>query len=56
MDVLREIFDWSIDRHDWQRHALRRLVQNDELVEADMDALTEICKSAEGLTSEQAVV
>ncbi len=56
MDVLREILDWSIDRPDWQRDALRRLVQKGELVEADMDALTEICKSAEGLTSEQAVV
>ena len=56
MNVLREILNWSIGRPDWQRDALRRLVQKGELDEADIDDLTEICKSTEGLTSEQAVV
>ena len=56
MDVLREILAWSLGRPEWQRDALRRLVQKGELDDADIDALTEICKSAEGLTSEQAIV
>lgn len=32
---------------DWQRDALRRLVLNHDLTEADFDALTEICKSCQ---------
>ena len=53
MDVLREILEWSKDRPDWQRDALRRLVLNGELNDADINALTEICKSAYGLVSVQ---
>lgn len=56
MDVLREILDWSQSRPDWQRDALRRLVQKNELDQLDFDALTEICKSTNGLTSAQEVV
>lgn len=55
MDVLGEILTWSKDRPDWQRDALRRLVVADELNEADIGALTEICKSAYGLASEQEI-
>ena len=55
MDVLGEILTWSKNRPDWQRDALRRLVVNDELVEEDIDALTEICKSAHGLAGEQKI-
>ena len=56
MDVLREILIWSRDRPDWQRDALRRFVLTGELGDADIDALTEICKSAYGLASEQEIV
>lgn len=53
MSVLKEILDWSQDRPLWQRDALRRLVQNGELSDADVMELVEICKGAHGL-SEQA--
>ena len=56
MDVLREILIWSKDRPDWQRDALRRLVLTGELDDTDIDALTEICKSAYGLADEQEIV
>ena len=56
MDVLAEILTWSKDRPDWQRDALRRLVLTGELDEADIDSLTEICKSAHGLADEQEIV
>ena len=56
MDVLSEILTWSKDRPDWQRDALRRLVRMGELDEADIDALTELCKSAYGLACEQELV
>ena len=56
MDVLNEILAWSLARPEWQRDALRRLVQNGELYDSDVDALTEICKSAEGLSNEQPIV
>ncbi len=53
MTVLEEILEWSQGRPVWQRDALRRLVQNGELSEDDLRALTEICKSAHGLAEEQ---
>ena len=56
MDVLSEILTWSEERPDWQRDALRRLVLTGELDEADIDALTELCKSAYGLACEQELV
>lgn len=56
MNVLEEILEWSKERPLWQRDALRRLVQNGELSDGDLRALTEICKSAHGLAEEQDVV
>ena len=56
MDVLAEILGWSKDRPEWQRDALRRLVLAGELDNADIEALTEICKSVYGLAAEQTVV
>ena len=53
MTVLQEILEWSPDRPLWQRDALRRLVLNGELVEEDIVALTEICKSRYGLAEQQ---
>lgn len=55
MDVLNEILVWSIGRPEWQRDALRRLVQKGEINDADIDDLTEICKCAEGLAHDQAI-
>jgi len=52
MTVLQEIFEWSQERPIWQRDALRRLVLNGELVEEDIVALTEICKSGHGLAEQ----
>lgn len=42
-DALRAILQWSKDRPLWQRDALRRLLQNGELSDADIAALTELC-------------
>lgn len=42
-DALRGILDWSKDRPVWQRDALRRLLQNGELADADITLLTELC-------------
>lgn len=53
MTVLGEILEWSHDRPFWQRDALRRLVQNGELSDDDLRALTELCKSTHGLAEEQ---
>jgi len=48
MDVLKEILNWSQERPAWQRDALRRLVVVGDLLDKDIDELTEICKSAHG--------
>jgi energy-coupling factor transporter ATP-binding protein EcfA2 len=50
--VLQEILKWSQDRPAWQRDALRRLVLNGELLDEDIDALTEICESGHGLAEQ----
>ena len=55
MTVLQEILEWSQDRPAWQRDALRRLVVNGELSEADVRELAEICKAAHGLAEERNV-
>jgi recombinational DNA repair ATPase RecF len=47
--VLQDIFRWSIERPDWQRDALRRLVIRGELTGDDIVELTDICRSAHGL-------
>lgn len=53
MNVLHEILAWSQDRPAWQREALRRLVLNQELADEDISALTEICKSGNGLAEQR---
>lgn len=55
MTVLQEILNWSTDRPDWQRDALRRLVMKGELNADDFASLVSICKAAHGLTDQQAV-
>lgn len=49
MTVLREVLAWSQERPSWQRDALRRLVVNGDLSDADIRELAEICKSDYGL-------
>ncbi len=56
MTVLHEILEWSRARPAWQRDALRRLVQNSELSEADIRELVELCKVEYGLAEEQEAV
>lgn len=56
MTVLKEIIEWSQDRPDWQRDALRRLVLSGELSDDDIHELSEICKSAYGLAKQHEVV
>ncbi len=56
MNVLEEILEWSQGRPAWQCDALRRLVVNGELSQEDIRDLVEICKSAHGLSEQQAGV
>lgn len=56
MTVLEELLEWSQDRPAWQRDALRRLVMNGELLDADIRDLTDICKSTYGLADQQTIV
>ena len=56
MTVLYEIFKWSRTQPDWQRDALRRLVQKGELSVDDIKILVEICKATHGLAKKQNVV
>lgn len=51
MDVLNEILKWSASRPNWQRDALRRIVQTSELTEEDIDELAELCKAEQGLAA-----
>ncbi len=53
MTVLEELLKWSQDRPAWQRDALRRLVLNGDLSDDDIRALTDLCKSAQGLAEQQ---
>jgi hypothetical protein len=53
MTVLEELLEWSQDRPNWQRDALRRLVLNGELSDDDISALTDMCKSENGLAERQ---
>src|SRR5436309_254011 len=48
MSVLREIFNWSKSCPNWQRDALRRLIQNGTLSDKGFAELTLICQSAHG--------
>ncbi|CAN5344833.1 hypothetical protein BH11PLA2_BH11PLA2_52690 [soil metagenome] len=40
-----EILKWSSNRPDWQRDALRRIITQDTLVEADLIALDRLCRA-----------
>ncbi len=53
MSVLQEILQWSKDRPEWQRDALRRLVTKDSLNNEDYEELGELCKAAHGLSEKE---
>lgn len=53
MDVLQEILAWSQDRPEWQRDALRRLVERGNLADQDIADLTVISKGTYGLTEKR---
>ena len=44
-EALKDILAWSRDCPAWQCHALRRLCTKGELVDADVDELTVLCKN-----------
>ena len=46
--VLETILHWSKDRPLWQRDALRRIIVNGHLTEADFCELVELCKQGKG--------
>ena len=46
--VLEIILEWSLDRPQWQRDALRRIVTKASLDEADIEAVVSLCKREHG--------
>lgn len=46
--VLETILDWSKDRPLWQRDALRRIIANGRLTDADVGELVDLCKQGKG--------
>src|SRR3546814_9971321 len=46
--VLETILDWSKDRPLWQRDALRRIIANGRLTDADIGELVDLCKQGKG--------
>ena len=46
--VLKAILDWSKDRSLWQCDALRRIIANDRLTDADIGELVDLCKQGKG--------
>jgi len=46
--VLETVLDWSLDRPEWQRDALRRIVVNGKLDSNDLKELLDLCKQGKG--------
>lgn len=49
--ILSEILEWSKERSDWQRDALRRLFTSGTITSADLEDLVDLCKAARGLAA-----
>jgi hypothetical protein len=47
--VLSEILDWSKDRPEWQRDALRQVFSSGTIGPGELDQLAGLCKAARGL-------
>ena len=43
--ALHEILNWSVERPDWQRDALRRILEKSNLTEVDILELERICRA-----------
>src|ERR1039458_2217108 len=56
MSALKDILNWSKTSPQWQRDALRRLLQQGKLSDADFIDLTKLCKCAHGLTTAEDIV
>jgi hypothetical protein len=54
-EILEEILDWSMERPDWQKDALRRVFTLGKLESTDFDELVELCKATHGLSPAQKV-
>lgn len=54
--IFADILQWSGQRPDWQRDALRRVFTVGQLTTDDLDELTEVCKSKHGLAGPKTVV
>jgi len=52
MSVLEKILAWSVNRPSWQRDALRRLLQQDQLTPSDTAELAQICLAAHGVSDD----
>ncbi|WP_145364476.1 hypothetical protein [Stratiformator vulcanicus] len=50
--IHRAILDWSNDLPGWQRDALRRIIENGTLCDADIEELTTACRASNGLAEE----
>jgi len=48
--VLETILEWSLERPDWQRDALRRVVAKGRLDAGDVSELVQLCKRGRGAT------
>jgi len=51
-NILSEIVDWSKGLPEWQRDALRRIIEQASLSASDIDELTAACRAAHGLSEE----
>ena len=49
--ILEIILEWSSDRPEWQRDALRRIVQAQKLSDTDIAELTALCKQGRTTSS-----
>ena len=56
LNVLHDILRWSEPLPEWQRDALRRVVEAGTLTPKDVDELAALCRHAKGLTEEPAPV
>jgi hypothetical protein len=54
--ILESILAWSTDRPQWQRDALRRIVQRGKLDDSDIVELATLCLAEHGLAQSGSLV
>src|SRR6185369_17038990 len=47
ISALHEILKWSVNRPDWQRDALRRIVVKGVIEQADLEELNQLCRKTQ---------